>query len=250
MQNTKPGSERELISSNQIDRFDRLAEEYDAYHDDTIRLAGGDGDYFYQAKINLIVARLDRLPSRIFDFGCGTGRLTAFLAKSFPDAAIFGFDPSEESIKVAEKTCARSPNVFLSASLDSIEGSFDMAVASGVFHHIPGQAWKQNVAVVASHLISNAPFFVFEHNPLSLALRFLLWLEKCDQGAELVYPWRMQTLLRGADFKNVECEFISFFPSYLGPLLRLERWMTRIPFGAQYLVWGLRDKKDRQSNEN
>jgi 2-polyprenyl-3-methyl-5-hydroxy-6-metoxy-1,4-benzoquinol methylase len=238
MSNSKRSSAGDDLSQAQVDRFDRLASDYISRHDEVLRIAGGDSGFFYQKKIELILDRLRGQPRRILDYGCGIGRLTALLANAFPNAEICGYDPSAASIKEAEKAVADLSNVVLSSSFDDIENKFDMLVMAGVLHHIPDIHRTRIVHAIISRLDSDAQFFFFEHNPLSPALRLLLWIKKCDEGAELIYPWRMLRLLRKEELNDLRCEFLSFFPTFLGPLLKLERWLTGIPFGAQYLIWG------------
>jgi len=227
-----------LASGEQVGMFDRVAERYAAYHDENLRLAGGDSAYFYEKKVDLIRERIRYVPRRVLDYGCGIGRLTRLLAEAFPQAEVHGVDPSTRSIGIARETCAECSNVILRTTLGDRDGDFDMAVAAGVFHHIPRRSLLGNMAAIAERLARHAAFFVFEHNPVSPALRLLLWLKQCDKGAKLVSPWRMRRLLMRTGFENVRCEFISFFPASFGPLLRLERHMSSIPCGAQYLVWG------------
>lgn len=47
-------------------------------------------------------------PRRVVDLGCGTGRLTAALARRWPDALVEGIDSSAEMIEVAARTVASS----------------------------------------------------------------------------------------------------------------------------------------------
>ena len=164
MSNPERSSTGDDLSQTQVDRFDRLASDYIARHDEVLCMAGGNSDYFYQKKIELILDRIKGQPRRILDYGCGTGRLTALLAKAFPNAEICGYDPSAASIEEAKKAVVDSSNIVLSTSFDSIESKFDMIVIAGVFHHIPDVHRARIVHAIISRLDSGSQLFFFEHN--------------------------------------------------------------------------------------
>lgn len=49
-----------------------------------------------------LVARIgNRAPRRVVDLGCGSGELTAVLARRWPDAEVLGLDSSPEMIERA-----------------------------------------------------------------------------------------------------------------------------------------------------
>lgn len=97
------GNQQRLASDDEVKHFDDLSADYKKIHDRALFLAGGDSDHFYLQKIKMIRENIAREPASILDFGCGTGRLSVLLARSFPRAEITGFDPSTESLREAEK---------------------------------------------------------------------------------------------------------------------------------------------------
>lgn len=90
---------------------------------------GDEADSDAQLQAALIRECLDPgFAGRVFDFGCGQGRLLAAVARLFPDATFYGHD-------VADFTPAGSDIRFV-ATLDDLEGRFDMIVVSHVLEHL------------------------------------------------------------------------------------------------------------------
>lgn len=85
-----------------------------------------------------------------------------------------------------------------------------------------------------------AKLFLFEHNGLSLATRALLAIAGNDKGASLLTGGHARSLLTNAGFYQVSIEYISFFPTFFGPLLAMEPHLKWCPLGAQFLAMGTR----------
>jgi hypothetical protein len=58
-----------------------------------------------------------------------------------------------------------------------------------------------------------------------------------DANAKLIPALEMKSRCRDAGFSNVEVRYRIFFPRALAALRPLEKYMTRIPLGAQYAVY-------------
>jgi len=228
-----------LYSDDQVAHFDDLSKKYKKRVDRVLKVAGGDSDFFYRAKMAILQERFRATPSRILDYGCGPGRMTPFLRTAYPSAHIFGFDPSPKSIDIARQTLRGLGNVEFSESLPGERERYDLAIASGVFHHIPPQAWAENMDNIARRLSPGGMLFVFEHNPINLLARLLLVWGGEDKGAKLVYPGQMRRLMTEAGLVQLQLKFISFFPSYFRMLLPLEKKITWLPLGAQYYTEGI-----------
>ncbi|MBX9582966.1 MAG: class I SAM-dependent methyltransferase [Gemmataceae bacterium] len=82
---------------------------------------------------------------RLIDVGCGTGRLLAEAALSHPGVAAVGIDPDPGVLAIAARHLARwRGRVALHAAraeaLPLPDGTFDAAVSSLAFHHLPTPA--------------------------------------------------------------------------------------------------------------
>jgi trans-aconitate 2-methyltransferase len=91
-----------------------------------------------QAWGRAVLARVDPAPgARVLDLGCGTGRLTAELARA-PGILVTGLDRSASML--AEAAAASLPHVMLvrgdGAALPFLPSSFDLVFSTATFHWI------------------------------------------------------------------------------------------------------------------
>ena len=88
------------------------------------------------------LAVLDRLPLRgdetVLDAGCGTGRVTAELARRLPSGRVVAVDASPSMVERARETLGPEAEVFVAdlAELD-LEEPVDAILSTAVFHWIP-----------------------------------------------------------------------------------------------------------------
>jgi len=227
----KPKDPTEL---EHVSRFNDVAERHTEDLNNNLRLAGGDSQFFYQAKIAQIRKHLKAEPRVILDFGCGVGTLTRMLADAFPSAVVTGYDPSEKGIAIAAQEHAtygsRLNFVF---DLSAFGAKADLIVAAGVFHHIPPSQTLPAMEDISRSLTPDGQVFVFEHNPISPLTRLIVALAAVDRGAVLIYPGQMKRLMGEAKIGGVDLRFISFFPPFMRPLLWLEPYPEWLPLAAQ-----------------
>lgn len=79
--------------------------------------------------------------ARILDFGCGTGNFLKFISRLRPDLQLHGTDFSNESIRIAQNTCASlepAPDLRTLTSLPTpwASGSFDAVYSLEVVEHL------------------------------------------------------------------------------------------------------------------
>ena len=226
--------------------FDRHAEEYDATVQRAIGASGESVRFFAELKVRLMARALGpERPGAILDFGSGIGNATRALADSFPAAEITGFDVSRESLEVARRITG-APNVrYASAGEDRLpfdDARFDAAFTSCVFHHIePARrhGWASELLRV---LRPGAPLFLFEHNPLNPFTVRVVRSIPFDEGVALLRGGEATRLLRSVGFATSRPWYYFFFPAALRVLRPLERWLERVPVGAQYFVIGRRPR--------
>jgi 2-polyprenyl-3-methyl-5-hydroxy-6-metoxy-1,4-benzoquinol methylase len=219
----------------QTAEFDRHARGYDDMHRASIQASGEDPQYFAVYKQRCLERLLGKdLGRPILDFGCGIGNLTSLLVESF--AEVDGFDPSAESVKVAAD---RAPRARFYHSMESIpRDKYGAVVVANVLHHVPPAERPELLGKLHELLAPGGRVVVFEHNPLNPVTRRAVAACPFDDNAELLWPWEVKGLLRGAGLVEVDLDYIVFFPRLLAAMRGLEPKMGWLPIGAQVCSWG------------
>jgi ubiquinone/menaquinone biosynthesis C-methylase UbiE len=221
--------------------FDKFADEYRAMHAANIRLSGEDPEYFAEYKVVDIAAELARdgiEPRRALDFGAGVGYSVPFFARHLPAARVTCLDVSRKSLDVgaARHGGAAEFTHFDGRKIPFADGTFDVALASCVFHHIPHGEHVALLGEVRRVLAPGGRLFVFEHNPLNPLTRHAVNTCEFDEHAELILAPTMRRRVRDAGFAAAAIRYRIFFPHALRGMRRLEAKMTWLPLGAQYYV--------------
>lgn len=215
--------------------FDQFARNYDRVLGDSIPEGLNEDGYFAEYKVALMSNCLkDHHPRRILDFGCGAGRSLPYLHRYFPNAELWGFDVSENSLKVAHD---HAPTAHLFSDwAQAANVQFDAIIAANVFHHIPLEYRQQALQRCHQALDTKGRMFLFEHNPLNPATRWIF--ERCpfDVDAEMLSLKTALELTKHAGFPSEQHGYTLFFPRPLAFLRGLEPYMKRLPLGAQYYV--------------
>jgi ubiquinone/menaquinone biosynthesis C-methylase UbiE len=221
--------------------FDKFADEYRAMHAANIRLSGESPEYFAEYKVADIAAELARenpAPRRALDFGAGVGYSVPFFARHLPAARVTCLDVSRKSLDVgaARHGSAAEFTHFDGRTIPYEDGTFDVALASCVFHHIPHEEHVALLAEIRRVLSPHGRLFVFEHNPLNPLTRHAVNTCEFDEHAKLVMAPTMRRRVRDAGFAAADIRYRIFFPHALRRLRPLEASMTWLPLGAQYYV--------------
>lgn len=231
--------------------FDRYAGSYESMHQASISASGESTEYFAVYKQKVLERLLGKGFARpVLDFGCGIGNLTRLLVDSFP--VVHGYDPSSESVRLArertrpgvdpapdEPGAARHATFF-----DDTEAlpkdHYGAAVLANVLHHVPPANRPGLLHTLRDVLAPGGKLVVFEHNPLNPVTRRAVAACPFDENAELLYPWAVTRLLKGAGLGDVERDFIVFFPRMLSAARSLEPKLHWLPLGAQVCAWGVK----------
>lgn len=215
--------------------FDEHARTYEAIHARSLGPSGETPEYFARYKQRVLERILGRgFSGPVLDFGCGIGALTALLARSFPD--VHGYDPSRESLELAR---ARAPAARFFHRADALpSGHYGAVVLANVLHHVPAAERPQLVRGAAALLAPGGTLVVFEHNRLNPLTRRVVSACPFDEGAQLLHPGEVKSLLREAALADVALDYIVFFPRALRLLRPLEPWLACLPLGAQVCGWG------------
>jgi SAM-dependent methyltransferase len=224
--------------------FNKIAKNYDNWHENLIKGSGYSREYFLEYKIRemfRILRKQNFQPKTILDFGCGVGDEEPFLRKYFPRAKICGVDISESSISIAKAKNLENVEFaalgedWISQNTLSVFGTtFDLVFIANVFHHAPPQEHSAMVAAIKKNMRQGGKIFIFDLNPYNPATRhvFFKYEKPVDKNANLVKPAAIKKLLVQNGFKPSRKIYTIFFPHFLRFLLPLERFLSFVPLGA------------------
>jgi SAM-dependent methyltransferase len=215
-------------------KFDAYVRSYDRMLEDSIRASGESKEYFLDYKLGCL-ERIGIDPTLpVLDYGCGTGNLSAHLARRF--SAVEGYDPSPESLRLARE---QSPgSVFHESPSTIAERRFGAAVLSGVLHHIPPADRCGILSDLRRKLVPGGRVVVFEHNPWNPVTRRAVDACPFDDDAILLWPGELRRLLNQAGYQGVTQQYIVFFPRSLAALRPLEPRLSWLFLGAQTMTIG------------
>ncbi len=223
------------MSAVDREHFDDFVERYQEMLDGGLGIVGETGAAFTERRMHYLRRRLPMLPARVLDFGCGIGLAIPHLLDAFPGCRVVGADVSPESVRIANQRL-RDERVRVSLVSEIEPGAFDLAYASGVFHHIAVGERAQAASCMRTALRPGGVAVISEHNPWNPATRYLLRRFPFDEDAVLLRPAETTALLVRAGFEILARDFVSFFAGPLRWLHGVERHLHRVPLGAQYMV--------------
>jgi SAM-dependent methyltransferase len=225
--------------------FDRYAQSYrDIINRHSVAITGEAFEYFIGLRVGLMLEDLRRRgepePRSVLDFGCGIGATEAIMRPRMPGARLVGVDPSPESIKTADSQHLPDATFHVSAGvpLPFESGSFDLIYSNGTFHHIDHAEHPAIFRELARLLRPGGSAFIFENNPFNPLSVHMMRTSPMDAGTKMLFPRYLARLQRDAGLQVNATRFYVFFPKQLKALRWSERYLRRVPFGAQYYVWG------------
>jgi SAM-dependent methyltransferase len=218
--------------------FDRFDQTYEAELDDAISFAGQEHAFYVDAKarrlLELARRRLGERPLRVLDVGCGVGLTDARLVAHVDD--LVGVDVSEGMVERARAAVpAATYELYDGSRLPFADGEFDLAFAICVLHHVDVPDRRPLLAEMARVTRPDGLVAVFEHNPLNPLTRRVVRNCAFDEGVTLIGRSELEQLFRAAGLRVEHGEYLLFFPWRADAL---ERRLTRLPIGAQYVVAG------------
>ena len=224
--------------------FDKFALEYRALHAANIKLSGEQPEYFAEYKVVDVVAELVRArggiakPLAVLDFGAGVGYSVPHFARQLPGARITCLDVSRKSLEIgaAEHGGQAEFRHFDGTHIPYPDGTFDVTLASCVFHHIPHAQHVALLTELRRVLADDGLLLVFEHNPLNPLTRHAVNTCVFDEHAELMLAPTLRRRVRAAGFAAPRIRYRIFVPGWLRSLRWLEKGLTWLPLGAQYYV--------------
>jgi SAM-dependent methyltransferase len=222
--------------------FDQFASEYVALHAANIRASGERPEYFAGYKV-ADAAREARLRGvlveRVLDFGSGIGSSIPFFQAAFPRAHLTCADVSSACLEISRNRFpeASACHVELSGKrLPFPDECFDLVFSACVFHHIQHEQHRLWLTELRRVTAPNGMLMLFEHNPRNFLT--VAAVRECpfDVNARLVDA---KTLLRRvvrSGWRDTSVAYRVFFPHLLAFARPMERFLRRLPLGAQYFV--------------
>lgn len=221
-----------------FDDFDDFANDYRNIHSENIKLSGADSLYFAEYKILELKKFESDLPQQILDIGCGDGATEVFIQRNFPSWHTMAIDVSEKSLQRAKQRNLDNVSFICydGKEIPFEENSFDIVFVAAVLHHIDFSLHDAFVKEIYRVLKKGGRVYVFEHNPLNPATKYLVKTCVFDKNAHLLGYRYAYRLLKSSGFTLIKKKFILFFPrkGILSFLLNLENKLGWLPFGAQY----------------
>lgn len=222
-------------------KFDNFTETYDRLHAESTKLSGEDTSFFAEYKIANIRENLLKNPKTIFDFGCGIGNSVPYWKKYFVDSRLTCADVSEKSLEVLKKAFADSQiqtQQIAGGKLKAGDDEFDLVYAACVFHHIDEREHIEWLKEMHRITAAGGRLAIFEHNPYNPLTQKAVKDCPFDDDAILISGPEFRRRVQAAGWKNVRLQYVLFFPKFLSAFRFMEKYLSWLPLGAQYVVYG------------
>jgi SAM-dependent methyltransferase len=220
--------------------FDRTAREYERLFERWLRIAGASREHFARSRLNWL-ARLLRereiAPRRVMDFGCGTGMSLGLLADILEAEQVIGLDTSEESLAVARESAGSRCVELATPAKHLPQQNLDLVFCNGVFHHIPVAERVTVVNYIHRCLRPGGIFALWENNPWNPVHTFAMKHSEIDKNAIPLSPPESRRLVSLERFQVIRTDYLFFLPGPFRWLRSLEKWLIKVPLGAQYQVF-------------
>ena len=147
-------------------------------------------DDLYSIPVSLIKSKKKKL--KVLDLGAGTGLLTSFLLKKYPDASVTLIDMADEMLEVARQRYKGNGNIkYITAdySRHNFSETFDAVISAMSIHHLIDSAKRKLFAKIYGLLKHGGIFVnaeqVLGETPELDALYGKLWEESIRNGGVL-----------------------------------------------------------------
>jgi ubiquinone/menaquinone biosynthesis C-methylase UbiE len=221
--------------------FDQYAKQYESSVDQSVSFTGRDSAFFARRKVEILedivrpgMGSLQGL--NLLDVGCGTGTTDRYLAPRV--RTLHGVDISEEMLAKAEQNVPKgSYSHYNGANLPFDEGTFDVAVAICVLHHVPVPMRRDLVSDMVRVVRPGGVVAIFEHNPFNPLTRHAVNTCELDADAVLLPSRESVELLKTAADVEPESRYYLFSPLGGAVGCSVDRHFRKVPFGGQYVAW-------------
>jgi len=226
--------------------FDDYAAEYEGGLDNPIkRLLGSSPDQFIAVKARWLLRKEPSLLTgglSVLDYGCGVGSLMRVLIGLGAKGAFTGCDISTGMLRQVERRWPRElgepPQLAPQegARTPFADASFDLVMISAVLHHVPVADRPAVYAELGRVLKPGGRIYVFEHNPRNPLVRYVTARTPIDRNAILLDAGEVRHGLLDATRYTLETDYLMFMPPGLAFLRGIDRLLTWLPMGGQYVV--------------
>lgn len=222
--------------------FDIYADEYYQQLKSSIGKSGEDPEFFaeYKVKDTLSVCEKEKIsPKVIFDFGAGIGNSIPWFRKYFPTSELICADISAKSMDVSKM---RFPGneIYLKISESGIDlpnNSVDVVFCTCVFHHIDENQHVFWLNELNRILKKDGLIIIFEHNPYNPLTVSTVKHCPFDVNAKIIKAKKFKNTFALAEINNTKSVYRIFFPKFLSFLRPIEKFMKKLPLGAQYYLY-------------
>lgn len=235
-------------------RFDALAGNYQGGNEDPAKqiLAGS-----YENLVRLKLLLLRRIKKKVFgdrkirvlDFGCGTGEIAFGLARDPGIQEVVGVDASAGMIQEATRRHqkGRKKIRWLCCKKEKMPaGKFDWILSVNTFHHIAPARRFRIAKKLRALLRPGGMMAILEHNPLNPLTRWIVSRCLFDRGVQLLSPCQATRLIKNLGLEPQRC-FSGFIPPHFFGSDFIEKLLSSLPIGVQYIAWGIdKSKKENQ----
>ena len=229
------------MESKQVNIFDDYSDNYHQILNKTLRISGENTSYFASKRVHWLKQRIDHFfpefsSNKILDFGCGTGDTISIIKRAFNPEQLIGIDLSRRNIELAIQNHNSKGISFFDIENSPGNLNCDLAYCNGVFHHIPFNEREKAVKFVYNSLTREGIWAFWENNPWNPGAKYIM--KKCpfDKDAISLSHLESKRLLKRNGFKIVDVSFCFIFPKAFEYLRVLEKPLSILPIGAQYLI--------------
>jgi SAM-dependent methyltransferase len=220
--------------------FDQYAAGYERNLENALSVSGENRDYFASGRMRFLsklLANAGRKAGNVLDFGCGTGNGLPHAIEWLGPGQVSGADVSAASLDIAKQ---RFPETPLHLNDNLTDGVFDTVYCNGVIHHVPPEDRRAVFAEIHRATKPGGWFALFENSKWNPATRLVMSRCVFDRNAEPLSACEARRWMRDAGFRILGTRYLFMFPKPLAALRCLEPWLSPLPLGTQYVVWGVK----------
>jgi SAM-dependent methyltransferase len=223
--------------------FDSYDKSYAAVVQSSIDFSRLPHNFFMAAKAEvvrgLVASYLGASDQRAaLDVGCGVGTFHPFMRGMFK--RLCGTDVSASSIAQARRNDPGIEyEVYDGKILPYASGSFDLATAICVMHHVPPQERLGLLCEIRRVVRPGGLVCIIEHNPFNPLTRVAVMRCEFDRDAVLLRAIQSRRLMIASGLRHIDTRYFLLLPWATPLTRRIEAGIQHLPLGAQYVTYGL-----------